>query len=155
MNKQQLIDLAEMAAQAHGLDPVLVKAVCHHESGNWNPWAIRYEPAFYERYIHSMSTLKSETEKRGRAFSYGLTQIMGQTAREFGFGGDYLTELLDPRINLEYGCRKLARCLKNTNGDMRKALLQYNGGGNLAYPDIVMRLMKQYTRPDLIPTKGK
>ncbi len=148
MTKEQLIVLAEQAAQAHGLDPVLVKAVCHHESGNWKPWAIRYEPAFYTRYISSMTGL-SETEKQGRAFSYGLCQIMGQVARELGFSGTYLTELLDPVPNLEYGCKKLARCMKNADGDVRKALLSYNGGGNLAYPDLVMKLMKQYTRPEV------
>lgn len=138
MTRDGLMQLAENAAAAHGLDPALVKAVCHHESGNWQPWAIRYEPGFYSRYIEKMAGL-SATEKTARAFSYGLMQIMGQTARELGFDGEYLAELLDPVINIEYGCRKLAKCLERTYGDVPAALLQYNGGGNPSYPNLVLQ----------------
>jgi soluble lytic murein transglycosylase-like protein len=139
---QQLQELAIKAAEAHGIDPALVCAVCHHESGNWKPYAVRYEPTFYGRYIVQMKL--SETEKTLRATSFGLMQVMGQTAREFGFNGDYLTELLEPMNGIEYGCRKLARCLDQANGDVRSALLLYNGGGDKGYPDRVLQYLPRY-----------
>src|SRR3990167_4685026 len=143
MTLLQLQGAARVAAEAHGLDPALVCAVCHHESGNWKQWAIRYEPAFYAKYLEKIVNI-SQTEKTARAFSYGLMQIIGQTAREFGFAGDYLTELLDPVVGLEYGCKKLARCMERCNADVRAALLMYNGSGNPKYPDLVLAHMERY-----------
>jgi soluble lytic murein transglycosylase-like protein len=143
MTKHELQAVAVSIALDFGLDPALVCAVCHHESGNWNPWAIRYEPGFYHRYIDSMKGL-SDTEKQARACSWGLMQVMGQVAREQGFDGPYLSELCDPRQNIRHGCKKLAKCLDRANGDVRTALLGYNGGGNPGYPDKVLRHLKEY-----------
>lgn len=142
-SREELIALAHQAAEGHGLDPALVKAVCHHESGNWQQWAVRYEPGFYNRYIMSMSGL-SQTEKTMRATSFGLMQVMGQVAREFGFDEPYLTALLDPIQGLEYGCKKLAKALKKHNGSVREALLEFNGGGNPSYPDLVLEHIEEY-----------
>jgi soluble lytic murein transglycosylase-like protein len=50
MPTDALISLARAAAAAHSLDPALVCAVCEQES-SWDPFAIRYEPAFYDRYV--------------------------------------------------------------------------------------------------------
>lgn len=143
MTLENMQQLAVTIAAKHEIDPALVMAVCHHESGNWKPYAIRFEPGFYDHYISSM-TLLTTTEKSLRAHSFGLMQIMGQTAREFGFYGDYLTELCDPAVGIEFGCRKLAKCLKNHNGVIHDALLQYNGGSNLAYPGLVMQHYDKY-----------
>jgi soluble lytic murein transglycosylase-like protein len=133
---------ARAAAEAHGLDPALVCAVVHNESG-WDQWALRYEPGFYRRYIEPLAGV-GDTEKQSRAFSYGLMQIMGQTAREFGFGGKFLVELCDPVQNLEFGCRKLAQCMDRAGGNITQALLLYNGGGDKAYPDRVLRYVGRY-----------
>src|SRR5881394_1792447 len=141
--KLSLISIATNIAQAHKLDPVLVCAICHHESANWKVFAARYEPVFYARYITPLKGL-SATEMQLRAFSFGLMQIMGQTARELGFAGDDLTELFDPVTGIEFGCRKLARCLDRSKGDVRAALLMYNGGSNLKYPDLVLRHLTTY-----------
>ncbi len=141
MNQDQLILIAKRAAEAHQIDPALVCAVCAHES-KWNFWAVRYEPAFYDRYVKSM--VLRETEKQTRATSFGLMQIMGQVARELGFGRDYLTELLDPETNVEYGCQKLHHCLDRTAGDVNKALLLYNGGGSPEYPSLVLAHINNY-----------
>lgn len=143
MTRDQLIQLAKQAAEKYGLDKALVCAVCHHESGNWNQWAVRYEPAFYERYIKDMKL--SPTEKTCRAQSYSLMQVMGQVAREFGFSGDYLTELLDPETNLKYGCLKLKQCMDRENQDVRNSLLRYNGGNDPKYPDKVLRHIPLYS----------
>lgn len=138
----QLQGAARKAAQAHKLDPALVCAVCHHESGNWKPFAFRFEQGFYDRYIKDMKL--SPSEKLARATSFGLMQVMGQVAREFGFSGDYLTELTDPLVGLEYGCRKLRQCVDRANGDVRQALLLYNGGANPKYPDLVLQHIEKY-----------
>lgn len=143
MTLLQLQGLARVAAEAHGIDPALVQAVCHHESANWKQWAVRYEPGFYTKYVEKIAGI-SATEKTMRATSFGLMQCMGQVAREYGFAGDDLTELLDPVTNLEYGCRKLAKCLKLENGNVNRALLRYNGGSNQDYPDLVLRHLELY-----------
>jgi len=143
MTQKELQQLAIATAHNFGIDPALVCAVCEHESGGWNPWAIRYEPAFYTRYIDSMSNI-SMTEKMARAFSYGLMQVMGQVAREQGFTGKYLTQLCDPLENLTHGCKKLKKCLDRAGGDVRIALLAYNGGGNPGYPALVLAALPNY-----------
>lgn len=143
MTREQLQAAARQAAQAHGLDPALVMAVCHHESGNWNTWAVRYEPAFHQQYIASMKGLTS-TEMQLRATSFGLMQVMGQTAREQGFDEKYLTALCDPTFGLEQGCVKLAKCLARKDGNVQEALLMYNGGSNPGYPDLVLQYYAFY-----------
>lgn len=45
-----LVTLARKAAASQSLDPALVCAVVEQES-NWNPWAMRYEPAFFSKYV--------------------------------------------------------------------------------------------------------
>lgn len=145
MTQKELQQVAVSTALNYGIDPALVCAVCDHESGGWNPWAIRYEPAFYDRYIESMKGI-SQTEKTARAFSYGLMQVMGQVARELGFGGKYLTELCDPLNNLNVGCKKLKRCLDAADGNVTEALLKYNGGANLAYPGLVLKHVPKYQK---------
>lgn len=142
MTLNQLQGAARQAAEAHGIDPALVCALCHHESANWKPFASRYEPAFYEKYVKDMKL--SPTEKTMRATSFGLMQVLGQVAREYGFSGDFLTELLDPIQGLEYGCRKLANCMDRANGEVRQALLLYNGGGDKGYPDKVLQHYSKY-----------
>ena len=142
MTRLQLEGSARTAARAHGLDEALVCAMCEHESDNWKQYAVRYEPAFYEKYIKNMKL--SQTEKTMRSTSFGLMQVMGQVAREFGFEGQFLTELLDPMFGLEYGCRKLVQCMDRANGDARAALGFYNGGGNPKYPDLVLRHIEKY-----------
>jgi len=130
-------ELARVAAGRHGIDPELVAAVIATES-SWDAWSVRYEDGFYHRYIDSMTGLTA-TEKRLRATSFGLMQVMGQTAREFGFSEKWLTQLCSPEMGIEYGCRKLAACLKLENGDVRAGLLRYNGGGDPGYPDRVLK----------------
>lgn len=138
-----LADMQQIAVmQAHkaGIDPALVKAVCSHES-SWYPWAVRYEPAFFDRYIAGMKGLTA-TEMHNRSTSFGLMQIMGQTAREQGCRVQSLAELCDPMSGIEQGCIKLARCLKDHPGDVNAALLEYNGGSDLSYPNAVMAFYK-------------
>lgn len=143
MTQPELQKIAVAAALNQGLDPALVCAVCAHESDGWQQYAVRYEPAFYTRYIESMKGL-SQTEKTMRATSFSLMQVMGQVAREQGFDAKYLTELFDPLNAVTHGCRKLKKCLEREKGDVNAALLRYNGSGNPRYPELVMQHYAQY-----------
>lgn len=143
-----LKQLAIATAQTHGLDPVLVQAVVEQES-NWNQWAIRYEPAFLARYVTPLGL--GPTESTARSISWGLMQIMGEVAREFGYAGN-LAELCDPVTGLEFGCRKLKQCLTRANGEahaddfdpVAAALEYWNGGGNPDYAAQVKARMPKY-----------
>src|SRR5207244_6850484 len=143
--QKELETIARTAATAHGLDLARVCAGCDHESIGWQQYAVRYEPGFYDRYVSAMHGL-TETEKKMRATSFGLMQVLGQTARELGFDGRFLTELFEPETAIIYGCKKLKREMDKHNGDVRAALLGYNGGGDLSYPDRVLQLYPKYQK---------
>ncbi len=126
------LNLIENISAAHNLPFPLVFAIVQVESGG-NPHAIRYEPAFFSRYVagkgHTVySPCSRATEEQLRAFSFGLMQIMGQSARELGFTGVFLTELLDPATGLDWGCRKLAQQVTRYKGDVESAVAAYNAG---------------------------
>jgi soluble lytic murein transglycosylase-like protein len=160
-----LIALARATAEAHQLDAALVCAICEQESA-WNPWAIRYEPAFFAHYIApQLSAGKiSVTEAQARAFSWGLMQVMGQVAREHNFGaapnpnspappqlhspdrtvGAPLAQLCDPASGLEVGCTVFAAKLSAAHGDATRALQLWNGGGNPNYAAEVLARVTNY-----------
>ncbi len=94
--------LVQEAANAHGLDPALLKSVVQQESaGN--------------------SLAKSP---KG---AMGLTQLMPATAKEMGVENPW-----DARQNLMGGARYLKKMLDHYNGDEAKALAAYNAGpGNV------------------------
>lgn len=151
----QYHDLILGAAKTHQLNPLLIAAVIHQESGG-RAYAMRKEEGFYQKYIKPKRTrdellgyvppqerVTLETERGLRAFSFGLMQIMGQTAREAGFASDDLAELLIPSNNIAVGCRILRRKLEVSEGDQYFALLRYNGGANEMYPDQVLSHIEQ------------
>lgn len=142
----QIIALARRIAAAHGLEPALICAVIEQESA-WNPWAVRYEPAFLSRYVAPLYTAGklSATEAYTRSMSWGLLQVMGQVAREAGFDEPSLVELCDPSTGIEWGCRLLAARFARAHGDAATALLAWNGGANPDYPNEVFTRMKNYS----------
>jgi len=73
----QLVTLASNLAQVYGLDPALVCAVTEQESA-WNTWAMRYEPAFFAKYVASLYTNNkvSATEAYARGISWGLMRML-------------------------------------------------------------------------------
>src|SRR6202011_768520 len=141
----QLLPLARKAAAAHSLDPALVCAVVEQESA-WNPWAMRYEPAFFAKYVAPLYTNNKvgATEAYSRGISWGLMQVMGQVAREKGVSSLYLSALCDPANGLSIGCRVLREKLAAASGDAAKALLAWNGGGNPDYAAEVLARMPRY-----------
>jgi soluble lytic murein transglycosylase-like protein len=142
----ELIDLTRHIAAAHDLDPALVCAVVEQESA-WNPWALRYEPAFLSRYVAPLYTAGklTATEAYARSMSWGLMQVMGQVAREHGFDGDSLAELCDPVVGVDFGCRILAARLVRARGDANAALLAWNGGANSNYSAEVLARARNYS----------
>lgn len=145
MTQDEMIALAKQAAARHGLAPEIVCAVCEQES-SWNPWAIRYEPAFRQRYVAPLGL--PPTEEIARSTSWGLMQVMGETAREAGFSEKFLSALADPATGLEFGCIVLAGkfrrvALPVTEGAasgalapdelVRSGLELWNGGANPDY----------------------
>jgi soluble lytic murein transglycosylase-like protein len=141
----QLVSLARKTAVAHSLDPALVCAVVEQES-SWNPWAMRYEPVFFARYVAALYTNNkvSASEAYARGFSWGLMQVMGQVAREHGFTEPFLSALCAPAEGLEVGCKVLRRKFDAASGDLLAALLAWNGGANPSYAAQVLARRPHY-----------
>jgi soluble lytic murein transglycosylase-like protein len=140
-----LLSLARRTAAAHSLDSALVCAVVEQES-SWNPWAMRYEPVFFARYVAALYTNNkvSASEAYARGFSWGLMQVMGQVAREQGFAEPFLSALCDPAEGLEVGCKVLRRKFDAASGDVVNALQAWNGGANPSYAAQVLARRPHY-----------
>jgi soluble lytic murein transglycosylase-like protein len=141
----QLIALARKTAATQSLDPALVCAIIEQES-TWNPWAMRYEPAFFAKYVASLYTNNkvSASEAYARGFSWGLMQVMGQVAREIGFDAPFLSALCDPEQGLAIGCKVLRKKFDAMAGDTTRALLAWNGGANPGYAAQVLARRSRY-----------
>ncbi|HXN64937.1 MAG TPA: lytic transglycosylase domain-containing protein [Candidatus Acidoferrales bacterium] len=95
---ERLEELVAMTAERHHVDPALVRAVVHTESGG-NPAAVSSKGAM------------------------GLMQLMPQTAQAMG-----VTNVFSPQDNLDGGVRYLRTLLERYNGDLDLALAAYNAG---------------------------
>jgi len=82
----------------HGVDPLLIYSIMHQES-SFKQRALSYKGAS------------------------GLMQLMPATARRFG-----VTNIFDPRQNVEGGTRYMRWLLDRFRGDVRLALAGYNAG---------------------------
>lgn len=146
------------AAAKRGLDPMLVGGIVSHESSfnsyAWNPesayryyWNVRTRQPFRavtpaelldEKPPIDFSCLAGDPDQEwwAQSASWGLMQIMGAVARDQGFRGSYLTELVDPVVNLDLGCAHLQSLMTWAKGDVDRALAAYNGGksGNFTKP---------------------
>jgi soluble lytic murein transglycosylase-like protein len=143
-----LLALARAAAARHNLDPALICAIVEQESV-WNPWAIRFEPAFFAKYIGPLFTNNkvnppTNTEAYSRAYSWGLMQVMGQSARERGYDGEFLSALCEPAAGLEAGCELFAHKLAAAEGKIPRALALWNGGANPDYASQVLARAETY-----------
>ena len=145
-----ITDIVMEAARKHSLSPQLVAAIIYQESKG-NVYAYRFEPNFFKRldlrprnlmagHIPEFPSLANE--KRARAVSYGLMQILGETARVMGFKNQYLLALIEPKTNVNLGCAYLKKLMEKAKArglegrkQERQALLWYNGGGDKTYPD--------------------
>ena len=149
MTKPELISLARRVAVKEGISANVFCALVETESG-WNPWAARYEPGFKKRYIDPIKSVERfgsisyATEREHRSTSWGLCQVMGQVARELGCTVHSLVQLCEPQTGLTYGAKRLKKAMDRKGGNVREALLNYNGGSEKTYPDIVLEKVKNY-----------
>jgi hypothetical protein len=127
--------VATMAA-SYQLPLVVVRAMTIHESIGGIAVAMRFEPDFYNNYLKGKTpnfrphkACSWETERIGRATSWGLMQIMGETARCTGFQG-WFPELCQPLAGLEWACRYLRRLVDHylADSDWPTVMRAYNGG---------------------------
>lgn len=151
-------ELAAKIAKDYNLEPALVQAICQVES-EWNAYAMRYEDMFEARYLAGEDfdvflPCSRKTEHKARATSWGLMQIMGQTARELGFSRPFLSELCEPAKGIEYGCMYLSRLVKKHGSDDIEAIVSaYNAGRPVKRQDgkwvneaYVRKVMSHYAR---------
>lgn len=134
MPPQELVKIADRISERFGVPSSWVKAIIRKES-SWIPQTLRYEPKY--KYLVSpesyskINRITLDTELVCQKISWGLGQVMGAVAREFGHGG-LLTELLTPEVNIEYMCL-LLRDLRNTSSFPDDVFAMYNGGRGALY----------------------
>lgn len=137
-----LTELIHSAARRHQISPQIIAAVIFEESRG-KQWRTRFETHWFRKllatprenligYVPPESVCSGNTERAHRATSWGLMQVLGETARERGFKGESLTLLLDQTINVEIGCGYLAHLIA-LKGDEEAGVLAYNGGGDDQY----------------------
>lgn len=113
-------------------EDLLTGQVLVESSGD--PYAFKYEPAFFDRYIRPNPKAHGYRYGPLAASSYGLLQIMLETAMEIGFT-DAPELLFMPRVGLNWGAKRMAQVWKLQGGraeDYPKALAAYNGGFDAA-----------------------
>ena len=115
--RRELLRSVHYEAVRAGLDPQLVLAVIHHESG-------------FRKYAVSTADAR------------GYMQVMPFWTRLIGSAEHNLFHL---RTNLRYGCVILRHYVDRENGDLFRALGRYNGSlGRAEYPNAVLAAMRRY-----------
>lgn len=117
---QQIVAAAMRSGETHRVEPELILAI------------IAVESMFQERAV-------------SRVGARGLMQVMpgSHSGKVREIGGKHA--LFDPAKNIHTGAQILADYLGDQSGDLRRALLRYNGSLNLrrsTYPDKVMRVYR-------------
>lgn len=127
---ETLLPIIIKKAEDHNIDHELALAFCFVES-SFNPNKNRYEPAF--RYVEETESwavkrnISQATEIANQCMSWGLMQIMGATARHYGFSGDMPELCSDPATGLEFALRYLGHLLA-TYKNQDDAIASYNAG---------------------------
>ena len=115
--RRDMLRTVHYEAVRAGLDPQLVMAVIHHESG-------------FKKYAVSVADAR------------GYMQVMPFWTRLIGSSGQNLFHL---RTNLRYGCVILRHYIDRESGDLYRALGRYNGSlGRPEYPTAVISAMQRY-----------
>lgn len=154
---QRWLPLIEDTAREVGVAPRILAGLVMQESSG-DPWAIRVERGFWGRYLDGILAFvkrsPSKVDDRWAEYpdiysaSYGLCQVMLQTALEHGWTmRRFPTELLDPAVNLRVAAEILRKHIAKGLEQVRQgkagdavhvALLRYNGGGDPEYPARVL-----------------
>ena len=128
MGQTMHLEVVESVAQEFDVRGDILYAQVLQES-NADTFAFRYEKPYFERYIRGRKNTRAALYGFGplAACSYGLLQIMLETALEMGFTGTP-EKLFVPSIGLTWGVRYFRRLLDKYGGDYERALAAYNGG---------------------------
>lgn len=147
-------DYIDLAATRKGLDPLLVAAIVQVESAG-DEWAMRFEPHWYDRLndVDPPRGVSVATERMQLSTSWGLMQVLGVTAREFGCDTPFLGVLCQPVVGIEYGCQVLRSKFERYDGDTLDAVAAYNAGsvrlsddGAYSNQGYVDKVMREYAR---------
>lgn len=143
MNMTDLRRLADTHQDRGSLPVDCILAICMKES-SCREWAIKYE-AHYKWLVGDRASMPV-AEKLGQQHSWGLMQVMGAVAREYGHTGPF-TDLWEPTVGLKYGMLLLHRLWQKYQ-NWPDVLASYNAGRpvringkyvNQAYVDAVLR----------------
>jgi len=116
----EILRLVHEAATAEGLDPNIVLSLIQVESR-------------FDRFAISVSGAR------------GLMQVMPFWIKEIGHPID---NLFHPETNLRYGCQILKHYIQISDGNVRRALARYNGGGDPDYSKKVMAAFRnRWSKP--------
>jgi hypothetical protein len=139
MNPQVIGEIVNRLAPQYGLRADIVLCIILQESGG-NTLANRIEESYVDILKGKTRDQLSgwtpgpkdvpnlKTEKYNRSQSWGLMQVMGETARWCAkVTAPYLTALLEPECGVDTGCKVLSHYLKK-HGTYDKALAAYNAG---------------------------
>lgn len=164
---QSLPQIIKFNAAKFDLDWKLVACIIYQESGG-DEEAYRFEDAFYDKlladkrkdelvgYVPNFPpTLTSE--KRARSASYGVMQVMGETARLMGFAERWLTKLRFSENNVYIGCKYLRhlfdKAAKISGGREQLVWVLTRWNGSSSYPAIIFDHMeKERWRQIMLPT---
>jgi len=132
--------LIQAVANTYSLPYDLLRSQVYVES-SFDPLAFRYEHGFFEEYIRHKPEAKGYHYGPLAACSFGLLQILLETAMEIGFD-DRPERLFIPNIGLAWGAKYLQSRLVKSGGDYHATLAAYNGTGPaaLAYADRIYTL---------------
>jgi hypothetical protein len=126
----------------------LIDAIVLVESGG-NPYAIRFEQGFYDRYIKgkpvkTYGPCSKDTEMIARATSWGAMQVMGQVARELGYDKTYLSQLCG-QDGIDIGVKYLRQLALRFSFDWKKVISAYNAGpgGVGTNPEYVSKVVEK------------
>jgi hypothetical protein len=137
MSTNNQVDVAlvrDVATACRIPSDVLLAQVLVESAGD--PSAFRYEADFFDRYIRYNAMAKGRKYGPIAACSFGLLQIVLETAIEEGFDGQPW-DLFVPRIGLTWGAKHLSTLYHGwADEDVDRALAAYNGGkiGNVSRP---------------------
>ena len=135
--------LIEEVSTAYGIPLDILHAQVIKESSGFAD-AFRFEHAYYDAYIKHNPTAKAFRFGPLAACSYGLLQVLLETAMEEGFDGRP-EDLFLPRIGLTWGVKHLLTLWERegrTPEGLKIALARYNGRGPAAqaYADSIYAL---------------
>lgn len=139
-----MTNLINKAVDHFGLDEALVRGIIQVESRGklsavrwektypylWNVRTkepIRHHVVIPPENFPSIGICSGETECALQRMSWGGMQVMGAVARELGFGGEFLSELIEsPYLALFYGCKHLKNLSRRYSND--DLIAAYNAG---------------------------